>query len=335
MTFKVSIIIPVYNVENYITRCLDSVIHQSFKGKIECILVDDCGTDKSMEIAEQYIHDYSGLNVQFQLIHQTHNQGQAAARNVGIKASTGDYIFFLDSDDAITPNCIAILADLMEKYPQADFAQGNLLDSDGNISHYGFKTPIKEYISKSEELEEAILSKVVTSAWNRLIKRSLFHHDDLFFPEGYIHEDTCWCYFVAKHAKAAAFTTKGTYIYYINENSTMTNANKSAIIKRYQSRLFIAQSIHNDMLSEGQASQRQRQYLAGDITSCMIEVASLHSIGHWMTFWKTIFNMGCKHLFNMNSYQAILFLFLIPPLCFLISIKGWYWRLQHYIVSKI
>ena len=115
----------------------------------------------------------------------------------------------------------------------------------------------------------------------------------------------------------------------------MTNANKGAIIKRYQSRLLIAQSIYNYMLSEGQASPRQRQYLAGDITSCMIEVASLHSFGHWMTFWKMIFNMGCKHLFNMNSYQAALFLCLIPPFCFLISIKGWYWRLQHYMVSKI
>lgn len=61
---KVSIIIPIYNVENYIVRCLDSVTQQSFKGDIECILVDDCGTDKSIEIAEQYIHDYSGQNVQ-------------------------------------------------------------------------------------------------------------------------------------------------------------------------------------------------------------------------------------------------------------------------------
>lgn len=332
---KVSIIIPIYNVENYIVRCLDSVTQQSFNGEIECILVDDCGSDKSVEIAEQYIHDHSGLNVQFCLIHHTHNQGLSAARNTGIKAATGDYIFFLDSDDAITPNCIAILADLMEKYPQADFAQGNLLDSDGNISHYGFKSPIKEYISNSDELEETMLSKAITSAWNRLVKRSLFHYDNLFFPVGLIHEDMYWVYFLSKHVKSAAFTPAGTYVYYTNDNSIMTNANKGAIIKRYQSRLFIAQSIYHDMLSAGQASPRQRQYLAGDITSCMIEVASLHSFGHWMTFWKTIFNMGCKHLFNMNSYQAILFLFLIPPLCFLISIKGWYWRLQHHIVSKI
>ena len=332
---KVSIIIPVYHVEKYILRCLDSVTQQSFKGEIECILVDDCGSDKSVEIAEQYIHDHSGLNVQFRLIHHTHNQGLSAARNSGIKAATGDYIFFLDSDDAITPDCIAILADLMEKYPQADFAQGNLLDSGGKISHYGFKSPIKEYISNTDELEETILSKVVTSACNRLMKRSMFHHDDMFFPIGMIHEDMYWVYFLSKHVKSAAFTPAGTYVYYTNDNSIMTNANKGAIIKRYQSRLFIAQSIYHDMLSAGQASPRQRQYLAGDITSCMIEVASLHSFGHWMTFWKTIFNMGCKHLFNMNSYQAILFLFLIPPLCFLISIKGWYWRLQHYIVSKI
>ena len=91
---KVSIIIPVYNVENYLVRCLDSVTAQTCQD-IECILVDDCGNDHSVQIAEDYIQTYQGPIV-FKFLHHTKNRGLAAARNTGIDAATGDYLFFPD-----------------------------------------------------------------------------------------------------------------------------------------------------------------------------------------------------------------------------------------------
>lgn len=332
---KVSIIIPIYNVENYIVRCLDSVTQQSFKGEIECILVDDCGTDKSIEIAEQYIHDYSGQNVQFRLIHHTHNQGQAAARNAGIKASTGDYIFFLDSDDAITPNCIAILADLMRKYPQADFAQGNLLDSGGKISHYGFKSPIKEYISNTDELEETILSKVVTSACNRLMKRSMFHHDDMFFPIGMIHEDMYWVYFLSKHVKSAAFTPVGTYVYYINDNSTMTSIKKTVRIKRYTSRLRAADAYIYDLRNNTYTNHWRHQYLALNLLSCLTELIPLHSAKHWTHFGASIIRIGFTNIRELNCAWLLFGIILLPPFGFISGGKKIRWRIQKYIISKL
>ena len=83
---KVSIIIPVYNVAPYIQRCLDSVVAQTFQD-IECILVDDCGTDNSVEVAQQYIDNYRG-QIQFKLIHHDKNQGLSGARNTGIRMAT-------------------------------------------------------------------------------------------------------------------------------------------------------------------------------------------------------------------------------------------------------
>ena len=88
----VSIIIPVYNVAEYIEKCLYSVIQQKTYN-IECILVDDCGTDNSIEIAEKIINQYNGP-ISFKLLHHNHNRGLSAARNTGINIATGDYVFF-------------------------------------------------------------------------------------------------------------------------------------------------------------------------------------------------------------------------------------------------
>lgn len=105
---KVSIIVPVYNVEPYITDCLQSVMRQTYAGPLECILVDDCSVDRSMAVAEQMISEYAGP-IEFRIIRHEHNRGASAARNTGMDVSTGDYVFFLDSDDFIDDNTIEIL----------------------------------------------------------------------------------------------------------------------------------------------------------------------------------------------------------------------------------
>ena len=105
---KISIIIPVYNVAEYITECVQSVMRQTYQGEIECILVDDCGSDGSIAIAEQLIAEYKG-SISFRILHHDHNRGLSAARNTGLEASTGDYVYFLDSDDFIDANTIEVL----------------------------------------------------------------------------------------------------------------------------------------------------------------------------------------------------------------------------------
>ena len=110
---KVSIIIPVYNVGDYIEDCLRSVIRQVYSGDIECIIVDDCGTDNSIALAERLMASYKGP-IQFIILHHQHNRGLSAARNTGIDVAQGDYIFFLDSDDELTDDSIATLTKPLE-----------------------------------------------------------------------------------------------------------------------------------------------------------------------------------------------------------------------------
>lgn len=90
---KISIIVPVYNVEQYIKECFDSIAAQTYNGEIECIFVDDCGQDKSVDILEKMIVGYQG-GISFSIIHHEHNKGLSGARNTGIRHATGDYLYF-------------------------------------------------------------------------------------------------------------------------------------------------------------------------------------------------------------------------------------------------
>ena len=329
---KVSIIIPVYNVAPYIKRCLQSVVDQTYTD-MECILVDDCGSDNSIKLVQDFINDYKG-NIPFTILHHDKNMGLSAARNTGLSHSKGEYVYFFDSDDTITNDCIERLMNLATKHPDADFVQGNFLDEEGNINKYGWHIQLPEYCNNHEELEEFTLSKVVTSACNKVIRKAFLDEHSLYFPEGILHEDMYWSFFLAKHTKAAAYVNKGTYIYYINDNSIVTSISRQSRIRRYSSRLFASEAFCADLDKEQKASRRQRHYIAGNLTCAMIEVAALHSLKHWCIFWRHVRKLYTSHT-KLTFWQHLLFLFMMPPLCFPIGIKAWYWRVQRYIVNKI
>ena len=329
---KVSIIIHVYNVSPYIERCLQSVVNQTYTD-IECILVDDCGSDNSIDLAQAFIDGYKG-NIKFSILYHTKNKGLSAARNTALQHTTGKFVYFLDSDDTITVDCIESLVAKAIKYPNVDFVQGNILDEQGNICNYGWHTQLPEYCDNHDKLEKYLLFVVVTSAWNKLLKTSFLTEHHLLFPEGIIHEDLYWNFFLTKHTKAVSFVNKGTYSYYINPNSIVTSLDPNVRIKRYSSRLYASEAFCTDLDKEQKASKNQRLFIAGNLTSAMIEVAALHSLKHWFTFWQHVLKLYASHK-HLTLWQHIFFFFLMPPLCFPIGIKGWYWRVQRYIVSKI
>ena len=137
---RISIIVPVYNVERYICECFESIAAQTYEGELECIFVDDCGQDDSIALLEQLIASYSGP-IQFSILHHEHNRGLSAARNTGIEHATGDYVYFLDSDDCITPDCIEKLSALAKKYKGIDVVQGSTKSHLEVLSLKGKKVP--------------------------------------------------------------------------------------------------------------------------------------------------------------------------------------------------
>jgi len=116
---KVSIIIPVYNVEKYIEACFNSISNQTYKN-IEAIFVDDCSSDDSYKILSNLIKQHSQSEIQYKILRHESNKNVSFARNTGIRAATGDYISFIDSDDIIIPNGIEYLLNIAKKYPTAE-----------------------------------------------------------------------------------------------------------------------------------------------------------------------------------------------------------------------
>ena len=226
---KISIVIPVYNVEPYIEDCLKSVAAQTYKGDIECIIVNDCTPDGSCAIIERFIKEYNG-NIDFILLHHTKNRGLSAARNTGIYTATGEYIYFLDSDDEITPECIEVLAEPLKK-KKYDFVIGNYQTIDSDNEYPPLLIEQGE-INTNEEIRKLYFHrKWYMMAWNKLCNLDYIRKEKLYFKEGLLNEDNLWSFQLACTAQSMFVTKKETYRYKVRETSIMgrINSEKTAL----------------------------------------------------------------------------------------------------------
>ena len=214
---KISIIIPVYNVEKYIEECLASVVGQTTTAQMECILIDDCGRDNSVAIAERYIEHYKG-SIPFKLLHHERNKGLSAARNTAIREAKGEYVYFLDSDDKLFPDSIANLLRVAEKHPDAEIILGSLSLPWYILSEEQFP----EYSNDVEWIRKGLCTvEIPDPGCNKLTKREFIINNNLFFVEGYLQEDTIWSYQIQKHISAIAFCYEVTYWYRYNPEGIM------------------------------------------------------------------------------------------------------------------
>ncbi len=231
---RVSIIIPVYNVSDYIIRCINSVINQTYT-EIECILVDDCSLDNSVELLEQRLQSYNG-SIEFKIIRQQQNKGVSEARNIGIKNATGDYLYFIDSDDEITNDCIDTLVGLCKNSEQ--MAIGSYI-----IPNTTSDNPIKlkEPLYNNEDILQTYLSCYWHEMpWNKLVQRDFIIRNNLFFfPNLKHHQDALWSFHVVSKLESLTFTNKITYIYYVRPESLNTTFD----LKRANEMLLILDEI--------------------------------------------------------------------------------------------
>lgn len=217
---QISIIVPVYNVEQYIGECFASIVAQTYEGELECIFVNDCGQDSSMSILEELVNSYHGP-ISMQVLHHEHNRGLSAARNTGINYATGDYLYFLDSDDTITPDCISRLTALAGKYPGVDMVQGSTRSSLHFLSLKGRDLP--EYSANRKWVKKLMMHRCAMpmTAWNKLVRREWVLEHGIYFEEGIIHEDDVWLFFLSKYIRSIAFCFEETYNYRDNPNGIM------------------------------------------------------------------------------------------------------------------
>lgn len=227
---KVSVIIPVYRVSAYVERCLLSVMEQSYSD-IECIIVDDESDDDSIEKSEELISKYDGP-IKFQIIHHDCNKGLSASRNTGTAVAKGEYIYYLDSDDYITPNCIERLVAVVNDAPSIEMVQGNtLMTSDGKEGSLLYNSNRSIRISDNDEARKAFYKDrfIYISVWNKLIKRSFVEECQLYCREGIVFEDLLWVFYLIKHLKTAYLCEEVTYYYCIRSGSISTAARPESV----------------------------------------------------------------------------------------------------------
>lgn len=215
---KISIIVPVYNVEAYIKGCLESIMRQSYSD-IEVLFVDDCGSDNSVSIIDSFI-SVNNLN-NWKIIHHEHNKGLSGARNTGLREAKGDYVYFQDSDDEITDDCITqLVAPLEESY--YDMIVGDYTTTqDGEKSMLNMESgAIKP---NDKVLQTYAEGKWYVMAWNKLCNRRFLIENELYFEEGVLHEDVIWTFKVACKANSIYIENRPTYIYNIRQSSIMTS----------------------------------------------------------------------------------------------------------------
>lgn len=237
---KVSIIIPVYNVAPYIYECIDSVFKQTYSN-IEVIIVDDCSTDNSMNIIKEYVNSLPSKN-NIYIIKHKYNKGLSAARNTGIKHSTGDYIYFIDSDDYISSNCIESFVHVAKKNKKIDiiFGHGKCVPFKWkNFIYSTYSENLPQYVYKKKHICKLFFSKeqfLPTTAWNKLIRKKYVTFNNLYFKEGIIHEDELLHWNIGNTVKSIAFNKCITYFYryvpnsIINKVYNKTNMDSEVII---------------------------------------------------------------------------------------------------------
>lgn len=222
---NVSIVIPVYNSALYIEDCLRSVMLQTYTGCIECIIVDDCGTDDSIALAERVIEAYVGP-IQFRIIHHEHNKGVSAARNTATSLAQGDYLFFLDSDDEITEDCIEKMATVVMLNPNVEMVQGKYDENGDHQTRPRVQRNHLTHVVGNQMVRECLYRRhQFAFAWNKLIKRSFVIDNVVFFKEGVIYEDILWEFFVMKYLSDVWFLTDITYHYRLRPGSITHGSN--------------------------------------------------------------------------------------------------------------
>lgn len=213
----ISVIVPVYNVEKYLSRCIDSIVNQTYKD-FEVVLFDDGSTDRSGKICDEYSTRYSNVKV----IH-SENGGLSNARNSGRVASKGEYITYIDSDDVISPDYLEVLINLNKKY-DADVSccEFNFFTNDSEIIFDSSNT-IEKSLTGAEAAAQMLYGTLHgSSACAILMKRSIADSNE--FTKGKYHEDDLVSFKFFLSANTVAVTSKRMYWYFQRPGSIMHSA---------------------------------------------------------------------------------------------------------------
>lgn len=246
----ISVIVPVYNVEKYLRRCVESILKQTYK-KIEIVLVDDGSTDQSGEICNEYVKKDRRIHV----IHKK-NGGLSDARNAGLTVAQGEYVAFIDSDDFIHEDYVLRLYEILQE-KHADIA----------VCHFekGRKNEFTKTRSRKKEVQcfcaEQMLKAwhgkykhIETMAWNKLYKRELFTENNIQYPVGYYNEDVQTTHLLVDKSQCICLTDERLYYYFQRKESITGTLSQ----KKVEDNIFSQRKRQNFFKQKGYAEAYER-----------------------------------------------------------------------------
>lgn len=237
---NISVIIPVYNVALYIGQCITSLTKQTFTEGVECIIVNDCSSDNSIEIVRDVISTYKG-NIQFNIITHDRNKGIAAVRNTGLDIAKGEYIMFLDGDDWCEPNTLETM------YRKAVESNADIVVADYFVKYPKMQYYMKLTVPPTEDIIPNIIAccspqTVGRPLWNKLVRQSLYTSHHIRCVEGIdYNEDLVIQLSLFFHTNRIVKVDKA-FVHYRRENAssyTMSPFSKKGLEDRMRCNEFV------------------------------------------------------------------------------------------------
>ena len=287
MNELISVIIPVYNAEKYIERCIKSIQDQTFRN-FELILINDGSKDNSLEICEKFACTDKRIKVL-----DRPNGGASAARNKGLEYMSGQYVVFADSDDYVSPS---YLENLYKAAKQGDYdiVQCNLestYDQDKILNPIAYMQADVTEITKIQALNDR---KYKVAVWGKIYSSHIFR--DFHFQEGIIYEDDASYYIFVDRASKLAMLNETLYYYYMSDNSVMRNKQKdqsTAFVGIYENRISYFQERKEKELLEG-TYDRFCLVLLLSLSSSYVQGNNKKDRQHWMSLFKKYYPLAMQ-----------------------------------------
>lgn len=229
---KISVIIPIYNVEHFISHCVANLMRQTLD-EVEYIFVNDATPDDSIKVLNETLQKFPEKLLQVKILSHEENKGLPAARNTGLKVATGKYIFHCDSDDYMEPDTLKILYDTAEEQ-NADYVWCDYFLVSKNASQYKKQ---KEYVNVDQALRGVLCGDMVYNVWNKLVRKDLYDNNGITFPDGHaMGEDMTMIMLLACASKVA-------FVHYAGYHYITTNP--MALTKKYADDRSINDLLYN------------------------------------------------------------------------------------------
>lgn len=318
MSYKVSVIVPVYKVERYVERCAHSLFTQTLE-EIEYIFVDDGTPDKSMAIIGQVLKGYAHRQRAVRYLHHEINRGLPSARNSGLLIARGEYVFHCDSDDYMEPYMLERMY-CLARQEDADIVYANWYLS-FNKNERCMREPA--FYDASDCLKAILCGKMRYNVWNKLIKRNLYTDNAIVFPDGLGMGEDMTVIKLFCHARKVVYLN-GTFYHYVQMN---LNAYTKTVSKETLQQAYVNANNVIDYVKQlyGNALERELQCFKLNVKLPLLISAQRANYKTWQEWFPEANSyIGADFSFRIRWVQRA-------------ALKGWFWlvRLHYYGVMKI